>query len=40
MFYQALFMYSRSFKFSKATNLFYISVWYCLLTSSSLGFLR
>ena len=40
MFSQVLFMSSLSFKFSKAANLFEISIWYCFLTSSSLRFLR
>ena len=40
MFSQALFMASSSHKFSKAANLFVISIWYCFLTSSSFSFLR
>jgi len=40
MFSQTLFMYSLSFKFSKAANLFEILIWYCLLTSSSFSFQR
>ena len=40
MFSKVLFMSSLSLKFSKATNLFEISIWYCFLTSSSLSFLR
>jgi len=40
MFSQALFMFSLSFKFSKAVNLFEILICYSLLTSSSLSFLR
>ena len=37
---QVLFMSSLSLKFSKAANLFEISIWYCFLTSSSFSFLR
>jgi hypothetical protein len=33
-------MYSLSREFSKAGNLFIISIWYCLLTSMSFNFLR
>ena len=40
MFSQALFMSLSSLKFSKAANLFEISIWYCFLTSSSFSFLR
>jgi hypothetical protein len=40
MFSQALFMSLLSVKFSKATNLFGIVIWYCSLTSSSFTFLR
>jgi hypothetical protein len=40
MFSQAMFMSSPSLKFSKASSLFLISVWYCFLTSSSFNFLR
>jgi len=40
MFSQALFMFSLSFKFSKAVNLPEILICYSLLTSSSLSFLR
>ena len=37
---QVLFMFSSSFAFSKAANLFVISIWYCSLTSGSLSFLK
>ena len=37
MFSQALFMSSPSLKFSKAANLFVISIWFCFLTSSSIS---
>ena len=37
---QALFMSSSTSKFSKAANLFIISIWYFSLTSSSFSFLR
>jgi hypothetical protein len=40
MFSQALFMSSSSRKFSKAANLFVISIQFCCLTSSSFSFLR
>ena len=40
MFSQALFMFSLSFKFSKAGNLFETLIWYCFLNSGSLAFLR
>jgi len=40
MFSQVLFMSLLLHKFSKAANLFEISIWYCFLTSSSLSFLR
>ena len=40
MFSQALFMSSSSFTFSKAANLFVISIWYCFLTPSSFSYLR
>ena len=40
MFSEALFMSLQSHKFSKAANLFVISVRYCYLTSSSFSFLR
>jgi hypothetical protein len=40
MFSQTLFMSSSSLKFSKATNLFVNSIWYCFLTSSSFSFVR
>jgi hypothetical protein len=37
---QALTMSSFSLTFSKAANLFVISIWYCFLTSRSFSFLR
>jgi hypothetical protein len=37
---QALFMSSSSLTFSKAANLFVISIWYSFLTSRSFSFLR
>ena len=40
MFSQALYMPLLSLKFSKAANLFEISIWYCFLSSSSFGFPR
>ena len=40
IFSQALFMSLLSFKFSKATNLFVISIWYCFLTFNSRNLLR
>jgi len=40
MFSQALFMSSLSLKFSKAANLFEISIWYCFLTCNSFIFPR
>jgi len=40
IFSQALFMFYLSFKSSKAANMFYILIWYCFLTSSTLSFLR
>ena len=40
MFSQALFMSSSSLTFSKAANLFVISIWYYFLTSSTFSFLR
>ena len=40
IFSQPLFMSSPSLKFSKATNLFVISIWYRFQTSSSFSFLR
>jgi len=39
-FFQDLFMYLPSLKFSKAAKLFVISIWYCFLISSSFSFLR
>jgi hypothetical protein len=40
MFSHALFMSSSTFKFSRAANLFVISIWNFSLTSSSFSFLR
>ena len=40
MFSQALFMSPSSLKFSKAANLFVISISYCLINSGSCSFLR
>ena len=40
MFSQVLLTSSSSFKFSKAADLFIISIWYCSLTSGSLSFLK
>ena len=37
---QPLFMSSSSLTFSKAADLFVISIWYCFLTSRSFSFLR
>ena len=39
-FFQTLFMFSLSLKFSRAGNLSEILIWYCFLTSSSFSFLR
>jgi hypothetical protein len=40
MFSQTLFTSSSTYKFSKAANLFVISIWYFSLTPSSFSFLR
>jgi len=40
MFSQVLFTSSSSFKFSKAANLFVISIWYYSLTAGSFSFLK
>jgi hypothetical protein len=40
MFSKALFMFSPSLKFSRAANLFVISVWYTFLNSNSFNYLR